>query len=100
MFMRLREILGIAAWTFVAWLGVAPVRADEPSSDPVWKETVAAAEKEGSVAINMPAGNALREFLVGEWPKSFPKVSLVTNSLDEGTWIARVRLERQSGKYL
>ena len=35
-----------------------------------------------------------------EWPKAFPKISLVTNSIDEGTWIARVRLERQSGKYL
>ncbi|HEY1504859.1 MAG TPA: hypothetical protein VGF92_11210, partial [Stellaceae bacterium] len=69
-------------------------------SSPEWKQTVAAAEKEGSVVINIPAGNALRDFLASEWPKTFPKITLVTNSIDEGTWIARVRLERQSGKYL
>jgi ABC-type glycerol-3-phosphate transport system substrate-binding protein len=70
------------------------------AASPEWDRTVAAAEKEGSVVINMPAGNALHDFLAGEWPKAFPKISLVTNAIDEGTWIARVRLERQSGKYL
>jgi iron(III) transport system substrate-binding protein len=69
-------------------------------SAPEWDQTVAAGEKEGSVVINMPAGNALRDFFASEWPKAFPKISLVTNSIDEGTWIARVRLERQSGKFL
>ena len=46
------------------------------------------------------AGNALRDFLTSEWPKAFPKITLVTNSIDEGSWIARVRIERQSRKYL
>src|ERR1700733_2570893 len=70
------------------------------SASPEWDQTVAAAEKEGSVVINMPAGNALRDFLTAEWPKAFPKIALVTNAIDEGTWMARVRIERQSGKFL
>jgi iron(III) transport system substrate-binding protein len=76
----------------------APVYAQ--SNPPEWDQAIVAAEKEGSVVVNMPAGNALRDFLTSEWPKAFPKISLVTNSIDEATWIARVRLERQSGKYL
>ena len=89
----------IAGLAFAVAASVAsPCRAQ--SANPEWDQAVAAAEKEGTVVINMPAGNALRDFLTGEWPKAFPKITLVTNSIDEGTWIARVRIERQSGKYL
>ena len=91
----LKSVAGIA----VSLLLAAPSLHAQATS-PEWDRTVAAAEKEGSVVINMPAGNALRDFLASEWPKAFPKISLVTNSIDEGTWIARVRLERQSSKYL
>jgi ABC-type glycerol-3-phosphate transport system substrate-binding protein len=91
---------GMAALAAAAVLAVLPGLARAESVDPQWTEAVAAAEKEGSVVINMPAGNALRDFLASEWPKAFPKIGLVTNSLDEGTWIGRVRIERQSGKYL
>ncbi|HWE72704.1 MAG TPA: extracellular solute-binding protein [Stellaceae bacterium] len=94
---------GISPLRLVAFLAAALLIA-APSlhaqSSPEWDQAVAAADREGSIVINMPAGNALRDFLAGEWPKTFPKISLVTNSIDEGTWIARVRLERQSGKFL
>jgi ABC-type glycerol-3-phosphate transport system substrate-binding protein len=95
--MRHQTIIAAFAWAAAA-LAAAPSHAQ--SGNPEWDQAVAAAEKEGSVVINMPAGNALRDFLVSEWPKAFPKITLVTNSIDEGTWIARVRIERQSGKYL
>jgi len=91
----LRSIALIAA----SLLFAAPALRAQGNS-PEWDKTVVAAENEGSVVINMPAGNALRDFLASEWPKAFPKIKLVTNSIDEGTWVARVRLERQSGKYL
>ena len=92
----LREFVGAALLLVVAF--VVPCRAQ--STDPLWDKTVAAAEKEGSVVINMPAGNALRDFLQSEWPKAFPKIGLAANAIDEGTWLARVRIERQAGKYL
>jgi ABC-type Fe3+ transport system substrate-binding protein len=65
-----------------------------------WDQTIAAAEGEGSVTVNIPPGNTLRDFLVAEWQKSFSKIALTLSSTDEGTWIARVRIERQAGKYL
>src|SRR5579875_574396 len=80
-------------------LAGAPI-AQAQSGNSQWDQTVAAAAKEGSVVVNVPAGNALHDFLTAEWPKSFPKITLVINAIDEGTWIARVRIERQSGKYL
>src|SRR6185437_14833779 len=97
----MRGIFRLKAVVFlVADLLFAPPSLRAQSTTPEWDQTIAAAEKEGSVVINMPAGNALRDFLASEWPKAFPKISLVANSIDESTWIARVRLERQSGKYL
>src|ERR1700750_3314000 len=97
----MRGILWLRSAAFIAaCVLVAPPSPHAQSPSPAWDGTVAAAEKEGSVVINMPAGNALRDFLASEWPKAFPKITLTTNSIDEGTWIARVRLERQSGKYL
>jgi ABC-type Fe3+ transport system substrate-binding protein len=97
--MRGIQLLRSAAFVAASLVLATPVLRAQDTS-PEWNQAVAAAEKEGSVVVNIPAGNALRDFLTGEWPKSFPKISLVTNSIDEGTWIARVRLERQSGKYL
>jgi ABC-type glycerol-3-phosphate transport system substrate-binding protein len=97
----MRGIFRLKAVVFlVADLLFAPPSLRAQSTTPEWDQTIAAAEKEGSVVINMPAGNALRDFLASEWPKAFPKISLVRSSIDESTWIARVRLERQSGKYL
>lgn len=81
-------------------LGLAPGLSWAQAASPEWDQTVAAADKEGSVVINIPAGNALRDFLATEWPKAFPKITLVTNSLDEAAWMARVRIERQAGKFL
>jgi ABC-type glycerol-3-phosphate transport system substrate-binding protein len=70
------------------------------AQDAAWDQAVAAAEREGSVTVNIPPGNALRDFLVAEWQKSFAKIALTLSSTDEGTWIARVRIERGAGKYL
>ena len=91
--MRGIQLLRSAAFVAASLVLATPVLRAQDTS-PEWNQAVAAAEKEGSVVVNIPAGNALRDFLTGEWPKSFPKISLVTNSIDEGTWIARVRLER------
>jgi len=92
------RILGVVAAALLPILPVA--RAQVQDTSPEWIQTVAAAEKEGSVTVNIPPGNALRDFLVAEWQKAYPKLALTLSSTDEGTWIARVRIERQSGKFL
>ena len=88
-------------WLIAACLAALPAGAAwAQGASPEWDRTVAAAEKEGSVTVNIPSGNTLRDFFVTEWPKAFPKITLTLSSIDEGTWIARVRIERSAGKYL
>jgi iron(III) transport system substrate-binding protein len=84
-----------AALTLVVAAGV---RAED--ADALWKKTVAAAEQEGTVVINIPPSNTQREFLQTEWPKAFPKIKLDAASVDASAWMQRVRVERESGKYL
>ena len=89
-------------WTVLAasFLAAAPSAARAQDAPTEWDSTIAAANKEGAVTVNIPAGGALRDFLLTEWRKSFPKITLELTSTDEGTWIARVRIERSAGKYL
>jgi iron(III) transport system substrate-binding protein len=68
--------------------------------NPEWRKVVAAAEQEGSLIINLPPSNTQREFLQAEWPKAFPKIRLEMTSVDASQWMQRVRIERDSGKYL
>jgi len=65
-----------------------------------WQKTLAAAEKEGTVVLNMPASNTQREFLSAEWPKEFPNIKLSATSIEAAQWVPRVRVERNAGKYL
>jgi iron(III) transport system substrate-binding protein len=98
--MRKRSRSRFGAVVAVVLLAASTSASWGQSTSPEWNQTVAAAKKEGAVVINMPAGNALRDFLATEWPKAFPDIKLVANAIDEGTWMARVRIERQSAKFL
>jgi ABC-type glycerol-3-phosphate transport system substrate-binding protein len=66
----------------------------------LWAEAIVNAEKEGSVVINIPAGNALHDFLQREWTTTFPRIKIEINAIDEGTWAQRIQIERNSGKNL
>jgi ABC-type Fe3+ transport system substrate-binding protein len=65
-----------------------------------WKKTIAEAEKEGTVLLNLPASNTQREFLTAEWPKAFPKIRLIQDAGADGTSLPKIRLERSTGKFL
>ena len=94
--MRRGRIVAVIAIALAAM--AAPAVAQSPSK--AWTAAVAGAEREGSVVINIPAGNALHDFLAREWTKTFPQIKLEINAIDEATWTQRVRIERDSGKYL
>lgn len=94
------QVIGCLAFVGAALFAVSPRPSFAQDGSPEWDQTVAAAEKEGSVVIDTPPGNTLHDFLQTEWPKSFPNISLALNAIDEATFIARVRLERSAGKYL
>ena len=81
-------------------LGFAGFAHAAENADAAWKTTIAAAEKEGSVVINIPPSNTQRDFLQTEWPKAFPNIKLEMTSVDASAWMQRVKIERDAGKYL
>ena len=84
------------ALAVVAWAGTAAAQDWQTE----WKKTIAAAEKEGTVILNIPPSNTQRDFLQVEWPKAYPNIKLSLTSVDAGAWMQRVRVERSAGKYL
>jgi iron(III) transport system substrate-binding protein len=90
----------LALLAAAALFALPTASASAQGASPEWDQTVAAAEKEGAVVMRIPSGNTLREFLQTEWPKSFPKIKLETDTLDESGWIQRVRVERAASKFL
>ena len=65
-----------------------------------WKKTIAAAEKEGIVVLNVQTNKNFRNYVSREWPKYFPKIKLSLTTQRSSQFIARVRTERKAGKFL
>jgi iron(III) transport system substrate-binding protein len=93
---------GLALCVTALWAG--PIWAQ--SSDQAaaakaeWDRTVAAAEKEGSVIINSQPNLVWRDFILKEFAKAYPKIELNFSIIPSAQFLARVRVERQTGKYL
>jgi iron(III) transport system substrate-binding protein len=64
-----------------------------------WEAIVAAAEKEGQVAIAGPPGDAFREAIVGAFSKRYPKIRVELLGGRGGEKVARILRERQAGVY-
>lgn len=69
------------------------------TEEEIWAQTVAAAEKEGSVVCACPPVRSLGEFLDAEWSSTFPNIALERISA-VGDWPARITVEREAGVYL
>ena len=65
-----------------------------------WQQTIAAAEKEGIVVLNVQTNRNFRNYVQREWPKDFPKIKLSLTNLRTSQFVARIRTERKAGKYL
>ena len=61
---------------------------------------VEAAEKEGTLIVFALPNPLVREFVVKEWAKTFPKIQLAATVLEQNQFIARVRVERSAEKYV
>jgi iron(III) transport system substrate-binding protein len=96
--MQLRSITCILRATFFALaLFAVPARAqDKP---PAWDALVAAAEKEGALAIAGPSGRAWREELQ-RFEKSYPAIKLSITALAGRDFWPRLLKEREAGQYL
>jgi iron(III) transport system substrate-binding protein len=65
-----------------------------------WDRLVAAAEKEGEVSLGANTNPQARQYLLAEWAKDFPKITLNFNGVPNSGWFSRVKAEREAGRYL
>src|SRR5579863_4228702 len=86
----------------VALCAASPIWAQAQSgvSNAEWDKIVAAAEKEGAVIINSQPNPVWRDFLLREFAKAYPKIELNISMIPSEQFVARVRVERQTGKHL
>jgi ABC-type glycerol-3-phosphate transport system substrate-binding protein len=90
---------GMAVLMAALWAG--PVAAQSPDQAKAeWDRIVAAAEKEGSVVLNSQPNLVWRDFILREFAKAYPKIELNFSIIPSEQFVARVRVERQTGKYL
>jgi iron(III) transport system substrate-binding protein len=70
-----------------------------PAWQPQWDNVVNAAKKDGKVVVFGPAGEIIRNAIVGAFRKSFPAITLeyVGGRASEGA--ARVKIEREGGVF-
>ena len=65
-----------------------------------WAKLVADAEKEGELVVYALPNQVTREFMLAEWRKAFPKISIAATVMQQPQFVARIRTERSAGKYL
>ena len=65
-----------------------------------WKRTVAAAEKEGTVVLNVQPNKRMRAYVQRAWAKDYPNIKLSMSVVPGRSFIARIKIERQAGKFL
>jgi ABC-type Fe3+ transport system substrate-binding protein len=90
-------LLGVALWAGSAGAQSAG-QAAAPNA--AWDRTVAAAEQEGTVVINSQPNLVWRDFILREFGKAYPKIALNFSIIPSEQFLARVRIERQTDKYL
>ncbi len=61
---------------------------------------VDAANQEGALVLNSQPNQAARDFLLREFPKAYPKITLSLSVINTPEFVQRIRTERQTGKYL
>src|SRR6185503_13078327 len=71
-----------------------------PAAAQDWAATVAAAEKEGEVIMQSQPNQAFRDYVLREFPKAYPKLTLSLSVVPSPQFVARIKTERQAEKYL
>src|ERR1700748_3839872 len=89
--------VGIALVATALWAGTATAQSSVSKAE--WDRIVAAAEKEGTVVINSQPNLVWRDFILKEFAKAYPKIELNFSIIPSDQFVARVLLERQTGKY-
>jgi ABC-type glycerol-3-phosphate transport system substrate-binding protein len=61
---------------------------------------IAAAEKDGEVIMQSQPNQAFRDYVLREFPKAYPKITLSLSVLPSPQFVARLKTERAADKYL
>jgi ABC-type glycerol-3-phosphate transport system substrate-binding protein len=91
-----------AALLFALVALAAPAAAQAPAQDwrAEWQKTVAAANAEGSLILLSQPNQDARDFILREFPKTYPQIKVSLSVLETPEFIARIKTERGAGKYL
>jgi iron(III) transport system substrate-binding protein len=95
----MREAMGraaLAAASVALWAGTAGAQDWKAA----WDRIVVAAEQEGSVVINSQPNTVWREYILREFPKAYPKITVNLSVLPTEQFVARIRTERSADKFL
>ncbi|HEY3920150.1 MAG TPA: extracellular solute-binding protein [Stellaceae bacterium] len=87
-------------WLLVALLAcdASPAAAQDWHAE--WQKTVEAANAEGNLVLYSQPNQDARDFILREFPKAYPKIAVSLSVLDTSEFVARIRTERSTGKYL
>lgn len=78
--------------------GTGPASAQDWKAE--WQRVVAAAEQEGTVVLNTQPNKRMRAYVFEEWRKAFPNIKLSMTVVPGSKFLARIKTEREAGKYL
>ena len=96
-----RRVIALASLAVVVPLALEPGRAVAQSGwQGAWKQTVAAANKEGTLILGAPRPVGVRKAIVRLWKKDFPGIALNLSPAGGGEWQTRIKTERKAGKFL
>jgi ABC-type glycerol-3-phosphate transport system substrate-binding protein len=87
-------------WFVFAALALAATPASAQDRRAEWQKTIDAADAEGSLTLYSQPNQDARDFILREFPKAYPKISVSLSVLDTAAFMARIRTERSAGKYL
>jgi iron(III) transport system substrate-binding protein len=65
-----------------------------------WQKTVDAANSEGSLILYSQPNQDARDFILREFPKTYPAIKVSLSVINSPEFIARIRTERNAGKFL
>jgi iron(III) transport system substrate-binding protein len=91
----------LVRWAIVSLIALIPLtpgHAEDWSAERA--KLIAAAEQEGEIDFFSQPNLAARNFIAAAWAKDFPNIKLSITATPGAQIVGRVRLERQSGKYL
>ena len=65
-----------------------------------WKQTLAAANKEGALVVLTAPSPAFRETVQGAWKRDHPAITLTLTTMQGDQFFTRIKTERSTGRFL